>query len=137
MPITFDPEAMRAAVRREVMLGVMQATERVRAEAVRLVLKTAKTGKLYGEHRASAPGEPWASNTGFTVSQIKVHYETGDELTGRVSIDAEWGPYLELGTQKMAARPVLRPAIANTADDVQRIMQDAVNRAMRRLGGGG
>lgn len=133
MPVNFDPSAFSAAMRRAVMAGVIQATEVVRTEAIRLVLETKKSGQQYGRHKASAPGEPWASNTGYALSQIKTSYDAA-ELTGRVTINADYGLFLELGTVKMEPRPVLRPALANKATQVQRIIDEAVARALR-LGG--
>lgn len=41
--------------------------------------------------------------------------ETG-ELSGRVSVGAEYGIYVELGTRYMAARPYLRPAFDRASD---------------------
>ncbi len=45
-----------------------------------------------------------------------------DELTGEVFTNVQYGPYVELGTRKMRARPFLRPAFAaNAAKLLERV----------------
>jgi len=134
MPTSFDPDRISKSVRREVMAAVVKATELVRNEAVRLVLATPKTGRMYGgrrrPHQASAPGEPWASSTGHALSTIRTVYNES-EMSGMVGITADYGGFLELGTQKMEPRPVLRPALENTWPQVDKIIADAVSRALK------
>lgn len=68
------------------------------------------TGELYGKHRASAPGEPPAPDTGrlraATQADPDVRRE-GDDLVGRVVANTEYALPLEKGTERMAARPFL------------------------------
>ena len=60
-------------------------------------------------HRASAPGEPPATDTGNLANSI------GSRMTGRtegeVTVTAEYAAALELGGVHMAARPFLGPAV--------------------------
>lgn len=69
-------------------------------------------------HRASAPGEPPASDTGRLLSSIGHRIRVEDTLVAQVFADARYATYLELGTSKMAPRPFLRPAL-----DAVRTMQ--------------
>jgi HK97 gp10 family phage protein len=63
----------------------------------------------YKFHRASAPGEAPAIDTGNLRGSISADM-TGD-TTAMVSVNAEHGIYLEYGTRKMAKRPCIRPAV--------------------------
>ena len=135
MPISFDPAELSRSMRREVMRAVVKSTEMVRSEAVRLVLQTSKSGRVYRRrgrpHQASAPGEPWASDTGHALSTIRTSYDEV-ALTGTVSITADYGGFLELGTPKMEPRPVLRPALENVREQIEPIIEDAVNVALTK-----
>lgn len=73
---------------------------------------TPGTGRRYGRHRASAPGNPPAPDTGRLRASISREVgKVGTVLVARVGTDVAYGRYLELGTSRMAARPFLRPAL--------------------------
>jgi len=71
------------------------------------------TGKLYQrgktvEHRASAPGEPPAPDTGELRRRIEVDVLRGPtEVRGVITANVEYAAALELGTERMRARPFL------------------------------
>lgn len=115
MAIKWNDKAVKDRVRKAVMRGVIRTTEAVREEAISLILHTPKTGRFYRRrgtfHRASAPGEPFASNTGRAVNSIQTRYDFTDMSGEVVATDPKF-PYLEFGTQKMEPRPSLRPALA-------------------------
>ena len=135
--VNFNPDLVTQAVRRAAMRGIVIGTERIRSEAINLILNTQKTGRLYfrsglsklsksgksfsGGHRASAPGEPPASDTGNLVRRIDVQYDR-KALIGYVVSRADYSVFLEYGTQRMAARPFMRPAAANCKDEVEQII---------------
>lgn len=86
------------------------------------------TGRIYirgGKvHRASAPGEPPAVDTGRLRSSITHEVKIqGNEVSGLVGTNVEYAKYLELGTNKMAARPFLRPAVFNNKGEIIRQFQ--------------
>ena len=113
----------------------MAGTE-VHAEAVRLIQSGPKSGRVYRRrgvtHRASAPGQPPASDTGSLAGSGDVN-RLGNGLTVRVTFRRRYaralelgsayriggggggpGPsQLEFGTQTLAPRPFLRPALQN------------------------
>lgn len=75
-------------------------------------------------HRASAPGEPPASDTGLLLNSI--HHELGQDGDGwhcDIGSDLQYAVYLELGTRNMAARPFLRPAL-RAFDDPTGLVND-------------
>lgn len=60
------------------------------------------------EHRASAPGEPPAPDTGRLRASVTTEVVRGvSEVTGYVAVNTEYAAHLELGTEKMKPRPYL------------------------------
>lgn len=102
----------------------------VTARAKELILSGPKTGKVYGSHRASAPGEPPASDTGRLVSSIRWEF-TGSRLAIRVIAGTEYAAYLEFGTSIMASRPFLRRAILETEEQGKRLIDAEVFKSFR------
>ena len=49
-----------------------------------------------------------------------------DDTSAYIGTNVEYGPYVELGTRKMAARPFLRNAVANYTDDYKRIVEEGL-----------
>lgn len=97
------------------------------------------SGRTYGRHIASKPGEPPAVDTGVlrasVMSEVRIK---GSEVTGKVGpdieyikgkteagTDVEYGFYLELGTSKMQPRPFLRPALKRQQKNIKRIFKAA------------
>lgn len=111
-----------AKLRKGAAEGVIIGTESVREEALRLILRTPKSGRIYRrrgvEHQASAPGEAPASDTGRLVGSITTRYEN-DNLRGFVQAATRYTRFLEFGTSKMAPRPYMRPALANKIQEVE------------------
>lgn len=46
-----------------------------------------------------------------------------------IGTNVEYGPYVELGTSRMAARPFIRPAASNHPDEYKRLMEDSLKNA--------
>ena len=86
----------------------------IRGEAIKSIQTGAKSGVMYQkynprrEHRASAPGEAPASDTGNLVSKIIVKQKTKN-ITN-VESNADYSAFLEYGTSKMEPRPFMLPA---------------------------
>ena len=68
------------------------------------------TGRRYGKHIASAPGQTPAPDTGslrmrwrqFVFAEPNLN---GIKITVRIKSDVKYSEFLEKGTRKMAARP--------------------------------
>lgn len=92
--------------------GVRAATMETEG-IVKVLLSTPGTGRVYHRskmvnHRASAPGDPPAPDTGRLRASVTTEVVRGiSEVTGFVSVNAEYAAHLELGTERMAARPFL------------------------------
>ncbi len=68
----------------------------------------AKSGRTYGSHVASAPGEAPAIDTGALVNSIQTAMDS--QTSGAVYTNMEYGQMLEFGTSRMLARPAWIPA---------------------------
>ena len=86
----------------------------IRTEAIKSIQTGSKSGVLYQmynprrEHRASAPGQAPASDTGNLVSKIIVRQKSQDVTS--VESNANYSAFLEYGTSKMQPRPFMLPA---------------------------
>ena len=102
---------MRDALRNAIQGGAL-AVER---DAKNSVQRGSPSGRWYEKykprrtHRASAPGQPPATDTGFLVAHITTVIDM-DGLGANVESQAAYSKALEFGTSKMAARPFLFPA---------------------------
>lgn len=90
---------------------ILKGAFSIRNDAVLAVQRGPKTGRQYGNHTASAPGEAPATNTGALVRGISVRVEIDGNQVDIVSKE----PYsltLEFGSEdgRIAARPFMFPA---------------------------
>jgi HK97 gp10 family phage protein len=116
MTLKSNIPAITTAVDQAAARCVFRTANRIRNEAVRLILEGSKSGHTYKrrgiEHKASAPDEAPASDLGRLVQSIRVDY-TPNSLTARVIAGTKYAKLLELGTQTMRARPFMAPAARN------------------------
>ncbi|WP_404415537.1 hypothetical protein [Brevundimonas vesicularis] len=89
------------------------------------------TGRIYGKHQASAPGQPPAPDTGElrnkTAADPQIRRD-GDDLVGRIVSNTEKSSALELGTERMAARPFLGPLGTDHRTELQRAFIEGAKR---------
>jgi HK97 gp10 family phage protein len=108
----------------------------IRGEAIKSIQSGSKTGRTYKRynptrtHRASAPGEAPASDTGNLVSNIMVQ-EKGDSI--EVQSNAEYSKFLEYGTSKMEARPFLFPAYEMSREKIVQAIFKKVSQTIQDL----
>jgi hypothetical protein len=113
-----------------VMTALRAGAFLVQSTAQRKILSGPKSGRFYksgkkGTHRASAPGEAPANDTGTLVRGINI--QPGDEpLSYDVNSLADYAGYLENGTSKMAPRPYLMPSARESADKIAELIADAL-----------
>lgn len=93
-------------------------------EAKKLIATSPATGRKYGGHRASAPGEPPATDSGGLLNNWprpkKNFTATGAEVEGGPG--QEYADDLELGTINMDARPFMRPALDENEAEINRVV---------------
>lgn len=113
-------ESLTRRVDAELASALDTVAETVAAEARRLLDGAGA--------RPSQPGEPPADPSGVLADVIT----TGRAADGSAAVTAA-APYaaaLEYGTTRMAARPFLRPAVANAEGTVRDILANALARAV-------
>jgi len=119
---------------REVIMG---GAQQIRGEAIQSIQTGSKSGIVYQkynpkrEHRASAPGESPASDTGNLVSKIKVKQKTKDRVW--VESNADYSAYLEYGTSKMQPRPYMLPAFEKSKKPITTAVFNRVKRKIEEL----
>tara|TARA_Y100001937_G_C6873274_1_gene221552 strand:- start:37 stop:447 length:411 start_codon:yes stop_codon:yes gene_type:complete len=92
----------------------------VRNTAITSIQTGAKSGRRYGKHTASAPGQAPATDTGFLQNNIILNIEaTG--LVANVESRAKYSVFLEFGTTKMKARPFMFPALEQNKPKIRRL----------------
>lgn len=110
---------------------VGRAGNLVRNTAVQSINQGAKSGVMYEKynprrrHRASAAGEPPATDTGFLVNNIALKVDV-DGLGASVESRADYSTFLEFGTSKMAARPFMQPALEENRPKIRRLAKQMV-----------
>jgi HK97 gp10 family phage protein len=137
------PRALTAPTRKAIRKGALQ----VRRTATVSIRRPGK-GRLYttnfftdaagvvrpiGQrppHRASAPGEPPASDTGRLLGSVEAVFFDGG-LAAEIGTGLDYGRFLEFGTSKMAARPWLQPAWDQHRKEIVRDVANEMNRALR------
>ncbi len=110
----------------------MKTANEVVQEARRSMARP-KKGKLYpgAKRRSSAPdggiipgtGESPAAQHGGAGLQGRISYERVDKRTVRIGTDLEYGRYLEFGTNRIVARPWLRPAVMKKQNLFEKFMK--------------
>lgn len=129
---------MHGAVYEEIVGGV----HKIRNWIITEMYQGAKTGRRYRRtktkdiyHTASAPGEVPAVDSSKLVSSIDIDVRS-DEIEVGVVGDLPYAVHLEEGTEKMAKRPFLEPALdAETPGiekDVLRAIEKSAEEAFRK-----
>lgn len=107
----------------------VEATNRIKR-----LLSTPGRGRVYRRppsvlHRASAPGDPPAPDTG--LYRASWTWRLGEDARGpyvEIGTNQKRGPWFEFGTRRMAPRPHLRPTINSLRDEITKLVRDGVIR---------
>ncbi len=92
-----------------------------------LIARGTKSGRRYGKHQASAPGEAPATNTGRLIQSI-AWQALNPGLVVEVGSPLDYAAYLEDGTQNMDPRPWLKPAHDQHVDDIVSDITDTLKK---------
>ena len=89
------------------------------------IQRDAKTGRTYGKHQASAPGEPPATDKGQLVSSIVMSVESDNkgEVVGIIRASAPYAAHLEFGTSNMAPRPYMQPGLESQRRKIEALFK--------------
>lgn len=97
--------------------------------AVKDLMAEEKSGRWYGDHHASAPGEAPAVDLGNLISSIQVIEVTSSRATVGTSVD--YAEHLEFGTSQMAPRPFFRPVVLDHQDQLVAIYRERLQAFIR------
>lgn len=115
--------------------GVAACAMIIRNEVLRLLQKGPKTGRLYKRrsvmHRASAPGEAPATDTGALVRSVMMDV-LEVSLEAIVSVGTIYAKMLEFGTLLMGKRPFMSQAVDNKRDELPGVFTRAAQAVMRQ-----
>ena len=120
--------------------GMTEAAEYAVGE-VKEMLSKPGTGRVYKSrrargghilHRASVPGQPPAPDTGTLRRSIARRIKViAGQVYGYVGTKLGYGENLEYGTERVAARPFLRPVVYGKGREIA----EAFKRGARRMKG--
>jgi HK97 gp10 family phage protein len=124
---------VQAEVGKELEKALYASALRIEKEAKKSILSGSKSGRIYKRrtvtHRASAPDEAPASDTGRLVNSITSYINKTGALeafvvAGRGTV--KYARMLEYGTAKMGARPFMFPAYEKSKAWIQERLNKAV-----------
>lgn len=95
--------------------------------------KSGRTYQLYGPrrtHRASAPGESPATDTGGLVNS-GFHETDQGELEVRIGFAKFYAAFLEFGTRLMEKRPFLLPTVEEWRKKIPNVIRRAIQARLR------
>lgn len=123
------PELMQkleAAIGRFVAKGAGHIEGRLKAS-----MTEPKSGRLYGDHRASAPGESPAVDSGNLIGSIVQIFPS--TLEALIGTPVEYAVYLETGTSRMAQRPLWEKTIADELPTLEKMLDKEIDGIATRL----
>jgi HK97 gp10 family phage protein len=138
-------KAIDTAIQREVKKGAVK----IQRTAVLSIMRGAKNGKIYTDyyaivggrlvpvkkrakpHRASAPGQAPATDSGTLAGSIVVEYDP-DGKGANIIAKAAYAKWLEFGTDgkyRIAPRPFMKPAHDQNAPQIMKDLKTAIQKA--------
>lgn len=123
------------AMQEEVQDLVRKTAIKVHGDAVRSIQRGPKTGRVYKRkgktHRASAPGQAPATDSGALASSVAMVH---GKMESAVGTGLESGPHLEFGTATMEERPWLFPALEKNRAFYEDGVKQIGVKAKKRMG---
>lgn len=117
-------------IRNTIILSMQNTIKRGNSGDLRKT-KKGLDGKRRKIHRPSMPGFPPAVDTGNLLRSIKMDVRSARGFEVEVGSDIkkpEYPTFLELGTDKMAARPWLKPAVESNTKDLEKRILAAIEK---------
>jgi HK97 gp10 family phage protein len=131
-------EHFKARAKNEVEKGLYAAAKKVEGDAKKSILQGSKTGRVYKRksviHKASAPGEAPANDTGRLAGSIST-YLNSTALESIVTAGrglAKYATMLEFGTRKIKPRPFMFPALEKNKAWIANRLNDAMQKALKK-----
>jgi phage gpG-like protein len=108
--------------------ALAEAAMMVHSTAVKSIQAHESIGERYGNHFASKPGFPPNSDTGVLAKSIQFVVEKDRALVGT---NLRRGAWMEFGTENVAPRPWLFPALMKNVKDIQRVFEKAAKKILK------
>lgn len=121
---------------RELANVVRGTAQNIRTHAIKSIQRGTKSGIEYQKysprrkHRASAPGEAPATDTGRLANSIQADIQ-GKQAT--VFTNLEYAPWLEFGTQKIEPRPFMVPSMEKERPKFEQRLNRIVDAAAKGI----
>lgn len=127
--------AYQGDISKQLGLIVNAAAIEAVSDVKRAIQGPPKTGREYARgrdkiHRASAPGQAPATDTGALVSSI--YNEDRGEYSKAIGSRLDYAYYLEFGTFRIASRPAWIPAVERTIPKMLKRVNVAIAKAKAR-----
>ena len=106
------------------------AAQSLKDDASRKIDGSKRSGRIYGKHQASAPGEYPKSLTGQLVASLFKRVSSSTALTAEVGTGLDYGKFLEFGTSRMLPRPWLRPSFLQVLPAARNAVYAAMSKAI-------
>lgn len=129
-------DKITADAKKEIAAALFVSGLKIEENAKTDIAQGTKTGRIYQRrtvsHQASAAGEAPANDTGRLLNS----FQTGAENKGMVvKVKAgtgvvDYAVHLEYGTDKMEARPFMKPALEKSRKFIHERMEKAVKKAI-------
>lgn len=122
--VSFNRFAELAGLLPDMVDMEVEATAKDIQADVQVDMAGPKSGRWYQNHRASAPGEAPAMDTGTLANSIDTERESPGAWVVYTNVD--YAEYLEFGTVRMASRPAFVPAAERNAQGFTDRIADAI-----------
>jgi HK97 gp10 family phage protein len=127
-------DEMKRAMGAALWLGGQKIEENAKLS----IQREAKNGRVYKRgqiaHKASAPGEAPANDTGRLVASFNTS-ATADKLIVQIKSGGgvvDYAKYLEFGTNNMEARPFMKPALEKSRKYINDRMEKAIKQVVAK-----
>ncbi len=118
-------QKLNAAIGRFVKSGIGHLEGRLGPQ-----MEGAKSGRMYGKHQASAPGESPGVDTGNLVGSIVQIFPS--TLEGLVGTPVPYALYLEEGTKHMDPRPLWEKTRVESLPSLEKLLDAEIDGIAKR-----
>jgi HK97 gp10 family phage protein len=119
-------------LKQEINKAIQQSALLIHNTSKRKIQSARPTGRIYKRrsitHRASAPGQPPASDTGRLANSIRVNFKP---FVAEVGSAVKYSAFLENGTSKMLPRPWLEPSYLENENAITAVIDNALKRVFK------
>lgn len=132
--ITGISDAELAALRAPAEKAVLKACLRFE-NGIKLALTGPRSGRMYGDHQASAPGEPpatWHGDLRKSITHSMPEWGVDNKVSGTVGTAIIYAAILEYGGMagngaRILPRPYMEPTFLEMQDELEAILQEVVD----------